>query len=516
MYKFLKRTRVALSALFLVLITLSFLFFANRETQFFSFFLKLQFVPSVLGAITGSALFLVILSILTLLFGRVYCSTLCPMGTLQDITTWGTKFFKSKKSRRFKFDKPYNWLRYSVLAFVGLPFIFGITLPLAYLDPYSNYGRISNEIISRSEQFIHNGFSQIFPDTVFFRSYSVFVAGSFAFALFFLLIIIIFSALRGRLYCNTICPVGSILGLISKFSIFKPAVNDNCNHCMACVQKCKSQCIDIPNKRIDETRCVACLNCMQTCKRGAISYKFAWVKTKKTAIEEGDPVKQADRIESKERRRAIIALGLVGTALAVRAANLGPVLTSKPKITGIAPPGAQSIEHLKKNCTACHACIAACPNGIITPATGEYGLDGILLPVLNFKDHFCGYECNICTQVCPNGALKPLNIEDKQLCQIGKAHFSLKSCIVYTDRTDCGACDEHCPTKAITMVPYRDFGLFIPKLNKDICIGCGGCEYICPAVPVKAMIVHGNEIHAVAQKPTRDEQKKVKVDEFGF
>ena len=516
MYKFLKKTRVVLSLLFLVLITLNFLFFANRETQFFAIFLQFQFVPSLLGAITGPVIIFIILLILTLFFGRIYCSTLCPLGTLQDIVTNTSNLFKTKKNRRFKFGKPFNWLRYSILSVVGLLFIFGITLPLAYLDPYSNFGRISNEIFSRLEQFIHNGFSHIIPETVFFRSYSVFVAGSFIFALFFLLLVVVLSAFKGRLYCNTICPVGSLLGLISKFSFFKPVVNSNCNHCMSCVQKCKSQCIDIQNQGVDETRCVGCLNCMQTCKRGAISYKFSWKKQiSKRSVKEDD-VAKLEKIDSKDRRRAIIALGLMGTALAARAVNFSPIMNSKPKITGIAPPGSQSIEHLKKNCTACHACIAACPNGIITPATGEYGLDGILLPVLNYKDQFCGYECNICTQVCPNGALLPMTLEDKKLCQIGKANFTLKRCIVYTDRTDCGACDEHCPTKAITMVPYRDFGLFIPKLNKDICIGCGGCEYICPAVPVKAMIVHGNEIHAVAQKPTRDEQKKVKVDEFGF
>ncbi|MEN6619312.1 MAG: 4Fe-4S binding protein [Rikenellaceae bacterium] len=516
MYKFLKRTRVVLSLLFLVLIVLNFLFFANRETQLFSLFLKLQFVPSLLGAITGTALFLIILIILTLLFGRVYCSTLCPLGALQDIVTRTAKIFKSKKNRRFKYANPYNWLRYSILSIVGLLFIIGITLPLAYLDPYSNFGRISNEIFSRLEQLIHNGFSYIFPETVFFRSYSVFVAGSFIFALLFFLIVVIFSAFRGRLYCNTICPVGSLLGLISKFSVFKPVVNNNCNHCMACVQKCKSQCIDIQNQSIDETRCVSCFNCMQTCKRGAISYKFSWKRSISDRSLKEDDVAKLEKINSIERRRAIIALGLMGTALAARAINFGPVLKSKPKISGIAPPGAQSIEHLKKNCTACHACIAACPNSIISPAVGEYGLDGILLPVLSYKSQFCGYECNICTQVCPNGALLPITLENKKLCQIGKANFTLKNCIVYTDRTDCGACDEHCPTKAITMVPYRDYGLYIPKLNKDICIGCGGCEYVCPASPVKAMIVHGNEVQAVAQKPTLDEQKKIKVDEFGF
>jgi len=506
MYKFLKRSRVGISLLFLVLITLNFLFFANRETQFFTVFLKFQFVPSLLKAIAGSMFIFLFLIVLTVFFGRVYCSTLCPLGTLQDIINKISERFKSKKSRRFKFGKPYNWLRYSILSVVGVLFIFGTSLPIAYLDPYSNYGRISNEILSRAEQMVHNGFSHIIPDSVFFRSYSVFVAGSFIFAVLFLLLVVVLSSFRGRLYCNTICPVGSLLGLISKFSFFKPTLNDKCNKCTLCVQKCKSQCIDVENKKIDETRCVSCINCMQTCKNGAVSYTLSWKKT---------PVSDK-KIESKDRRKALIALGLMGTAIAARAINFGPLPSSKPKITGIAPPGALSVEHLKKNCTACHACIAACPNGIISPAGFEYGLDGILLPVLSFKDQFCGFECNTCTQVCPNGALIPMSLEEKQLCQIGKAKFSLKQCIVYTDRTDCGACNEHCPTKAITMIPYRDYGLFIPKLNRDICIGCGGCEYICPASPVKAIIVSGNEVHEIAQKPTEDKQKKIKVDEFGF
>lgn len=518
MYKILKRTRVVVSLLFLLSITLNFLFFANRGTQFFAIFMQFQFVPSLLGAITGSALILIILLVLTLLFGRVYCSTLCPLGTLQDIVTRIADLFKSKKNRRYKFGKPYNWLRYSILSTVGAFFIFGSTLPLAYLDPYSNYGRISNEILSRAEQLIHNGFSLIMPDSVFFRSYSAFVAGSFIFALLFLILVVVLSTFWGRLYCNTICPVGSLLGLISKFSVFKPTVNDNCNKCTLCFQKCKSQCIDAGNMKIDETRCVSCLNCMQSCKKGSISYKFSWKTKHAPDKKQGSDKKQIsdNKIESRQRRQALIAFGLLGTALAARAVNFAPIPSAKPKITGIAPPGAKSIEHLKKNCTACHACVAACPNGIIIPAASQYGYDGILLPVLSFKEQFCGYECNICTQVCPNGALLPMSLEEKQLCQIGKAKFKLRECIVFKDRTDCGACDEHCPTKAITMIPYRDYGLFIPKLNRDICIGCGGCEYICPASPVKAIIVSGNEVHEIAQKPTQEIQKKIKVDEFGF
>lgn len=246
---------------------------------------------------------------------------------------------------------------------------------------------------------------------------------------------------------------------------------------------------------------------MQSCKRGAITYRFQ--------IGANDE-KNIEKKNTEERRRAIIALGLMGTAIAAKAINLKPLVASKPKVTGIAPPGAVSIEHLKKNCTACHACVAACPNNIIHPSTSEYGLDGILLPVLGFKHHFCGYECNECSKVCPNDALKPITLEEKQLTQIGQVEFFLEKCIVHTDGTDCGACDEHCPTKAITMVPYGETGLFIPAVNTNLCIGCGGCEYICPAIPDKAMIIRAMHVHGTADAPSLDKQEKIKVDDFGF
>lgn len=522
MYKALKNTRVFVAIFFILVITAAFIHFINRETSFFSFFLKLQFVPSLLGVFTGGAIVFIFLLLLTLFFGRVYCSTLCPLGVFQDITTRVAGLFKSKKQKRFSYEKPKIY-RYIILGIIALFFIVGITLPLAYLDPYSIWGRISNEILSRSEQLIHNGTSFLFPDSVYFRTYAHFAFGSFIFALVLLATVILFSAFRGRLYCNTICPVGSFLGLISRFSAFQPVINKNtCTKCQLCVIKCKSQCIDLKTQTVDTTRCVACMNCVATCKNGAMSYAFTW-KNSKTEIYSNMPTSQTkntspqvDNISSPDRRRVIIAMGLMGTALAAKAIKIGPALSAKPKITGIAPPGALSVEHLKQNCTACHACVAACPNNIIKPATMEYGVDGVLLPVLSFDHHFCSYECNECSKVCPNNAIMPITLEEKKLTQVGKVHFFPKKCIVFTDGTACGACEEHCPTKAITMIPFRKEGLYLPSVKQAFCIGCGGCEYICPALPDKAMIVYALEVQGTANVPSLDKQEKIKVDDFGF
>lgn len=516
MYKVLKKIRVGVALFFLVSITAAFLYIVNSETSVFSTLLKLQFVPSLLGVFSGTAVVFILLLLLTLIFGRVYCSTICPLGVFQDVTTRVANLFKSKKQKRFTYDKPKK-SRYIILGIVALFLIIGITLPLAYLDPYSIWGRISSEIINNSEQLINNGISFLFPNSVYFRSFVHFAVGSFVFALFLLAAIVLFSAFRGRLYCNTICPVGSLLGLISRFAAFQPVINhEKCTRCHLCAIKCKSQCIDLKTQTVDTSRCVVCMNCVAACKNGSMTFSFTWRKSSKQNY--NNPIEaQNKEINSPDRRRALIAMGLMGTALAVKAAKVGPLLSAKPKISGISPPGSISIVHLKQNCTACHACITACPNNIIKPATMEYGLDGVLLPVLNFDNHFCSYECNQCSIVCPSNAIMPITLEEKKLTQVGKVRFIPKRCIVFTDKTACGACEEHCPTKAITMVPYKNReGLYFPSVNRDYCIGCGGCEFICPAVPEKAMIVQGLDVHETAKKPLKEEQEELVIDSFGF
>ena len=300
---------------------------------------------------------------------------------------------------------------------------------------------------------------------------------------------------------NTICPVGTLLGFFSRFSLLRIRIDQNkCNHCLACQRKCKAYCIDSKNQQIDYSRCVDCFDCIEACKQKALYY--GPVKNRKE-------VPAADTVD--ESKRQFLKSSLVIAALAPAALE-AKVTGKKDERVPMSPPGSISHRNLLQHCTACHLCVSKCPSHVLKPAGMEYGLGGLMQPVMKFDDGYCNYDCNLCSQVCPAGAIKPLTVEEKHSTQPGRVVFNKDICVVNVNRTSCGACAEHCPVQAIHMVPFEG-GLTIPETTPELCVGCGGCEYICP---VKAVHIEGNPIHLTAKAPEQDQNIQTEDFDFGF
>jgi polyferredoxin/Na+-translocating ferredoxin:NAD+ oxidoreductase RNF subunit RnfB len=504
--KWLKWIRVVLAIVLTLPIFLLFIDFFHLLPHDAAKLLHLQLVPALLGGFWGSAIFVVVL---TLLFGRLYCSVLCQAGVLQDLfnrlTARGVK--KNRAKRYFKYTKPNNWLRYSILVVTVLAFVAGSSLLLILLDPYSNVGRMMTDLVRPALIPLNNLFvNESTAGGGFFHHINSlgFVLVPTLIAGLFLAVVAVMSLTRGRLYCNTICPVGTFLGLISRFAPFKIVVNHSaCNHCGVCARSCKSQCIDSKNSTIDHSRCVDCFNCLSTCSQGALSYRFQLPQKKAAAVSEN--------VKNSSRRNFLIAgATAVATAPVAIAQNKLGVKKAEP----IMPPGAGTRDNFNTKCTACHLCVSECPTQVLHPTAFDYGIMGMMQPKMAFDKGFCQPDCTHCSNVCPSGALTPLTREQKHVTQVGIAHFTQTRCVVYLDNTDCGACSEHCPTQAVSMVDYKN-GLRIPHVEPEICIGCGGCEYICPATP-KAIVVHANIDQKRAKPIPKGEAKEQKVESFGF
>lgn len=502
----LRKLRIGISVLFLGLITFFFLDFADILPIGFHRLAHLQFVPALLSVSIGILLFLIVL---TLLFGRVYCSTICPMGILQDVIARISKW-KKKKKKRYRYSPAKNILRWSVVGLTVIIYLLGGTFILGLLDPYSAYGRIAVHIFKPIYMAGNNLLESIFSR---FDNYTFYRVDASIVDLTSLLItvvtfgVIIYLAWKhGRTWCNTICPVGTVLGGLSRFSLFKIRIdNTKCNGCGLCATKCKAACINSKEHEIDYSRCVDCFDCLEACKQKALVYT---------------PSLKSSPVNPSKRRFLIAGLLTAGTApkLIAQAQQTIASLEGKKaykKEHPITPPGSVSQEHFQKQCTSCHLCVSKCPSHVLKPAFMEYSLAGMMQPTVSFEKGFCNFDCTVCGDVCPNGAILPLTVEKKHLTQMGYVVFIEENCIVLTDGTSCGACSEHCPTQAVEMVPYKD-GLTIPRVNKEICVGCGGCEYVCPARPFRAIYIEGNPVQKEALPFKESEKHMEEIDDFGF
>ncbi|MDR1936969.1 MAG: 4Fe-4S binding protein [Tannerellaceae bacterium] len=517
-----------LAILFFAPVLLFFVDFAAKMPQGVHAPLHLQIIPAILD---GAAGIIVFQFLLALVFGRIYCSVICPAGILQDVINRlfciGKK--KSRGVRRFSYRKPLNVFRYVLLGLTVVTAVFGFTSLIVWLDPYSNFGRVAANLFRPVVMWGNNLLADLlmrmenyslYHVTIHTVTWAGLVSGVVA-----LLVFVALSIWRGRLFCNTLCPVGALLSLVSRYSFFRITFDpQQCNRCGNCERSCKAEAIDSQRMAVDTSRCVDCFNCTSSCAKSSLKYRFKPSFKKETSAVDASaaaaaPVPVAEAVASHPNsRRTFFATG------ATIAATL-PVLStvarhtaeagSGEKLPPVTPPGSIDLERFKDKCTGCHICVVRCPTQVLRPAGLQFGFDYLLRPYCAFKSSYCNYECTVCGEVCPVHAIRSLTKEEKRTVQVGIATFYIHRCIVYTEGTDCGACSEHCPTQAVHMVPHEGT-LTIPQVEPELCIGCGGCESICPVNPLRAIIVVANREHQHVAPPEVEEVKEIEIDSFGF
>jgi len=487
----LKKFRITISTVVFMLFVLVFLGDEKISTALSKSLLYFQFTPSLLqfihrpGHLLGLGFLFLLLA--SLIFGRFYCSFLCPLGILQDI------FIRVLRGSRkgHTFQRPYRLAPYCLLVLTVVTAILGSFALVNLLDPYSLFGRIAahpfKSLVLWINNMIVNVFEQFDIYTLMVRKqhhipFSILTVSMVSFG-----IILAFSIISRRAYCNTICPVGALLGIVSRFSLFRFVIDKKkCRSCRLCEGVCEAGCVDIDKLEIDPSRCVACFNCIDACQKKALTYQ-----TQLAIPTWGQWV--------PSRRSFLVSTAAVsGTFLSawfpVRISSLE---AAQRRQVPIMPPGSKSIAHFMQHCTACHLCVSVCTTNVMVPAYLEYGVCGIMQPKLNYLQGHCDFDCNACGQVCPTGAIAPLLLQEKKLTRIGTVSLNKEKCIVHVKKKHCGACGEVCPTHAI--FPVEKGLVLFPEIDIDYCIGCGACEHACPTKP-KAITVTSKIFHSKAKK----------------
>lgn len=518
----LRKIRITLAVLMLTAITLLFVAPSPTASAWLGWTTRLQLVPALLA---GSMGVVAVLALVTLLVGRVYCSVICPLGVMQDVVSWASARRKGHHMR-FAYRHGHRWLRYGVLALFVLLLLSGLGALATLLAPYSTFGRIAQSIFSPLAHAVVGllGHQQEAATATALPGTAPWGAGLAALAVATIALIVTGTLAwrSGRTYCNALCPVGTTLGLLSRFALLRPVIDaSRCTGCQRCARHCKASCIDVRNLHIDLSRCVACMDCTDVCRHDAIGLRL---RTRQPSSATS-PAAQ-DRAAQDNKPQANAANGR--TVNAARRTLVGlPVLLTLPHLawaqasdtaehfdatghgqrgtqaqepvtraTPVLPPGALSAQHLANHCVGCQLCVASCPSHVLRPS---FKVGTFMQPHLSYAQGSCAPECNRCSEVCPTGAIYPISLAEKSATRIGHAEWVRSACLASTTGIPCHECARQCPSGAILMAPQYPSDPSSPRtphIDVTRCTGCGACEHACPASPCKGIYVEGHAVHS--------------------
>jgi len=437
-----------------------------------------------------------------LILGRAFCGWVCPLGTTIDITD---KLFPVRKEKPGDKPSPASRVKYLILIGGISASLLGVQL-VGYLDPLSIAPRsyimgvlAPLELLARWLLSVAKGVGWLSPTANPFSSFAnkhifSFLAPNFPHWYVHTAIIVGIALLalwRRRGFCRMLCPLGALLGTVSRLAPMGRTVDaERCKDCGTCPAECKMGAIAGDGVGTFGGECILCLNCRSSCRLDAVHFRFASPLTRRK--------EEQELASAGPSRRAFIASIGTGLVLAApRALGADLFLPKKKNNAPLRPPGALPEERFLGACIRCGQCMRVCPTWGLQPTLLEAGLAGMFSARLVPRIGYCEYNCNLCGRVCPSGAIQELPLEEKQISVIGLAVIDRNRCLPWAKNEECLVCEEVCPVpqKAIVLKGggkgkrkgYKRIAR--PMVVTDLCIGCGICENRCPLEGKSAIVV---------------------------